>query len=144
MTKPKAAEPVEDQTPTAGDEPRVEQASAKAPSSSTEKSESAEEEWSYSDPPAILRTRIQRGLGRAKYYRGPANGIWDEPTRKSVQAATESKGGYSGSDDGDLNNQRNVHAILVYAKNQGGYAGAIDDRLDSAAWASFAVGLEKE
>jgi hypothetical protein len=103
-----------------------------------------EPDWSYSDPPAILRTRLQRGLGRKKYYRGPANGVWDEPTRKAVQGATTAKGGYSGSDDGDLDNKRNAHAILVFAQREGNYAGALDDKVDAAAWAAFAVGLEKE
>jgi hypothetical protein len=144
MTKAKDAERVEDQTPTPGDTPRVEQAPEAAPTEQNTTEAPAEPEWSYSEPPVMLRTRLQRGLGRKRYYSGPANGVWDEATRKGVQGATTSKGGYSGSDDGDLNNQRNVHAILVFANREGNYAGALDDKLDAAAWAAFAVGLEKE
>jgi hypothetical protein len=149
MTKAaaKTAAPVEDQTPTTGDEPRVEQAPAEPPTDSTKVDPTVPSdapEWSYVEPPSTLITRIQRGLGRNRYYSGPANGVWDERTRKAVQEATSARGGYSGSDDGVLDNQRNVHAVLAFARNEGGYAGALDDKLDAAAWSAFVVGLEKE
>lgn len=102
----------------------------------------AEGHWSYSEPSQALRVRIQRALGRNKFYRGPANGTFDEKTRKAIQVSVEETG-YSGSDDGDIIREPVIKAIELFAHRFGDYAGTLNQQIDEAVWAAYAVGLEK-
>lgn len=97
----------------------------------------------YVEPSAATRTRIQRALGKRKRYSGPANGKWNDDTRKGIQQTLKVGTSFSGKIDGNLDTALICQRIQEYAKQYGSYIGPVDKKLGENSWIGFAIGLER-
>jgi hypothetical protein len=95
-------------------------------------------DWTYWVPGTQDQMTVQAGLALAQQYTGPIDGnLASEGSVRAIQMVTGLKGFFDlNYYDGQMNKNL-CHAILLMAKEYGGYTGRMDWQIDGQVWAAF-------